>query len=289
VATLTAATSAAASIPAATTAAAAIPATATRPFFTSASQINSEVTAVQISAIHRTDGFLSFFLCAHRNESETARPPAGAIGHEVRFEDGAVRGEGVLEIVFGGVEGEISDKQFIIHAVVFFSFLESLVASKSVPASGLESSRSIAHVTIYHRLKVMSNPTVSTIDPFGQDRKTLLRAAIRPQSSAYRALSIAENRAAFILRRLRALGFSNRRRMRNCCNVCSRSSFFFSRRMAFSTGSPFFNLISVMQTERLTPQKSKRYTNCGIPRPGASCSFRANSRNSRINSPTSCT
>jgi hypothetical protein len=37
--------------------------------------------------------------------------------------------------------------------------------------------------------------------------------------------------------------------------------------MAFSTGSPFFNLISVMQTGRLTPHTRKRYTNCGVRYP----------------------
>jgi len=121
VATLTTATSPSAS---AAAAAAAIPsATATtRAFFTSASEINGEVTAVQICAIHGTDGFLGFFLGAHGNEREPARPAGGAIGHEVGFEDGAVGGESVLEIVFSGVEGEISDKQFIIHAVVYFFF-----------------------------------------------------------------------------------------------------------------------------------------------------------------------
>jgi hypothetical protein len=117
VATLTTATSASAA------AAAIASATATtRAFFTSASEINGEVTAVQIRAIHGTDGFLGFVLCAHGNEREPARPAGGAIGHEVGFEDGAVGGESVLEIVFSGVEGEISDKQFIIHAVVFFFF-----------------------------------------------------------------------------------------------------------------------------------------------------------------------
>ena len=66
------------------------------------------------------------------------------------------------------------------------------------------------------------------------------------QSSAYRALSIAAKRAAFIFLRLRALGFSNRRRIRNCCRVCSRSSFFLRRRMAFSMGSPRLSFISVI-------------------------------------------
>jgi hypothetical protein len=109
---------------------------------------------------------LGFFLGAHGDESESARPAAFAIGHEVGFEDRAMRGESVLQIVFSSVEGEVPNKQFIIHAVVIFSFLESLVASESVPASGLESSLNVAHVTISHRLKVMSIPTITHHRPF---------------------------------------------------------------------------------------------------------------------------
>ena len=120
VAALTSATSTAATTTAAAAAIPAATATAARPFFASAGYINSEIAPVQISAIHGTDGFLGFFFSAHGDESESARAAALAIGHEVGFEDGAVRGESVLEIVFGGVEGEISDKQFIIHAVVYF-------------------------------------------------------------------------------------------------------------------------------------------------------------------------
>ena len=56
---------------------------------------------------------------------------------------------------------------------------------------------------------------------------------------------MAENRAAFILRRRRSLGFSKCRRLRTCFIVPSRSIFFFMRRNARSTDSPFFNLISV--------------------------------------------
>ena len=47
-----------------------------------------------------------------------------------------------------------------------------------------------------------------------------------------RAFSIAARRAAFCFRRRLALGFSNRRGSRNCFSVCSRSSLFFSRRVA---------------------------------------------------------
>jgi hypothetical protein len=56
---------------------------------------------------------------------------------------------------------------------------------------------------------------------------------------------MAENRAAFILRRRRSLGFSKCRRVRTCFNVPSRSILFFNRRKALSTGSLFFNLISL--------------------------------------------
>jgi len=63
--------------------------------------------------------------------------------------------------------------------------------------------------------------------------------------SAYRALNIAENRAAFSLRRRRSLGFSKCRWLRTILSVPSRSIFFFNRRKAFSTDSPFFSLISV--------------------------------------------
>ena len=70
---------------------------------------------------------------------------------------------------------------------------------------------------------------------------------------------MAENRAAFSLRRRRSLGFSKCRWLRTTFNVPSRSIFFFNRRSAFSTGSPFLSLISVktlslpLQRPRDTP------------------------------------
>src|SRR6266571_986602 len=73
--------------------------------------------------------------------------------------------------------------------------------------------------------------------------------------SAYLSLSMAEKRAAFIFRRFLALGFSKRRCSRNCCSVCSRSSFFLSRRMARSTGSPFLSLTSDIVKTQFVAQK----------------------------------
>src|ERR1041385_7220811 len=56
---------------------------------------------------------------------------------------------------------------------------------------------------------------------------------------------MAENRAAFVLRRRRSLGFSKCRCLRPSFKVPSRSIFFFNRRSALSTDSPFLSLISV--------------------------------------------
>src|SRR3974390_770888 len=52
-----------------------------------------------------------------------------------------------------------------------------------------------------------------------------------------------------------ALGFSKRRRSRNFCKVRSRSSFFLRRRMARSTGSPFFSFTSVIIQIELVAQQ----------------------------------
>jgi len=56
---------------------------------------------------------------------------------------------------------------------------------------------------------------------------------------------MAENRAAFSLRRRFSLGFSKCRWLRTTFSVPSRSIFFFNRRSAFSTASPFLSFISV--------------------------------------------
>src|SRR5947199_3909992 len=56
---------------------------------------------------------------------------------------------------------------------------------------------------------------------------------------------MALKRAAFSLRRRRSLGFSKCRWLRTSFKVPSRSIFFFNRRSALSTDSPFLSLISV--------------------------------------------
>jgi hypothetical protein len=47
------------------------------------------------------------------------RPVGHAVHHQVGFGDRAVRRKGVLQVVFSGVEGKISDKQFIAHVMFY--------------------------------------------------------------------------------------------------------------------------------------------------------------------------
>lgn len=86
---------------------------------------------------------------------------------------------------------------------------------------------------------------VSLPRAFGLLRRPAWKTGWRNYKSAYRALSIAENRATFILRRRFSLGFSKYRWFRTSCNVPSRLICFFSRRNAFSSDSPFLIFISV--------------------------------------------
>src|SRR5258706_4410585 len=89
-----------------TTAAAA----AGRAFFTRLGDVDREGAAIQLRAVQGGNGFLRFFSRAHGDETETARTAAHAVHHQVRFPDRAVRREGVLQVVFSGIEGKISDK-----------------------------------------------------------------------------------------------------------------------------------------------------------------------------------
>lgn len=81
-----------------------------------------------------------------------------------------------------------------------------------------------------------------------QDETSRMRrpgSDVPDQTSAYRADNMALNFATFIWRRRFSLGFSKCRWFRTSLRVPSRSTFFFSRRNARSTGSPFFSLTSL--------------------------------------------
>jgi hypothetical protein len=87
-------------------------------FLSRTSDVDGEITPVKGGAVEGVDGLLGFLSRRHGDESEAARPAAHPVGNEIGFRDGAVRGKGVLEIVFSGVEGKISYKQFRIHSVI---------------------------------------------------------------------------------------------------------------------------------------------------------------------------
>ena len=77
--------------------------------------VDREGATVEVFAMQRLDCGVSAFFGFHGDESETARPAAEPIHYHIHLQDGAVLGEHVLELVFGGVERKISYKQFSAH------------------------------------------------------------------------------------------------------------------------------------------------------------------------------
>ena len=63
------------------------------------------------------NGFLGFISRTHGHEAESARPAGHPVHHQRGFDHGAVLGERVLKVVFGGFEGKISNKQFSTHVM----------------------------------------------------------------------------------------------------------------------------------------------------------------------------
>jgi hypothetical protein len=92
-------------------------ATAAGTFFAGTCDIDSDGATAQLRAVHGGNGFLRFFFGAHGDETKATRALGGSIHHEIGFSDCTVRGERVVQVVFGGVEGKISYKQFIIHVM----------------------------------------------------------------------------------------------------------------------------------------------------------------------------
>jgi len=87
----------------------------TRPLFARTRFAYIESAAVQFLAMERLDGSLRAFLGFHSDKGKPARLAAEFVHDQIDTDHGAVRGEKVLEIVFGGVEGEVSYKQFRVH------------------------------------------------------------------------------------------------------------------------------------------------------------------------------
>ena len=103
----------------ATATAATITTAATRALFAWFSDVHREGAAMQFPAIQGFDGFLRFIARTHGHKTKAAGAIGHAIHHQVSFGDRAMRGERVLQVVFGGIEGKISDKQFITHVMFY--------------------------------------------------------------------------------------------------------------------------------------------------------------------------
>src|SRR6185369_14439406 len=100
----------------ATTAATTTPAAAGA-LFAGTGDIDREGAAIQLRPIQGSNRFLRFSLIAHGHESESTGFVGDAIHHEIDLGHRAMRGKGVLKVVFGDVKGEIPDKQFIVHMI----------------------------------------------------------------------------------------------------------------------------------------------------------------------------
>src|SRR5207245_8399564 len=90
-----------------------------------------------------------------RHESKATGSTGRAIHHQVGLGDRAMRGERVLQVVFSGVEGKVSHKQFITHFRILLSDKPALSTDCSRP-SGLKSSLNQVHLKIHHALKETS-------------------------------------------------------------------------------------------------------------------------------------
>jgi hypothetical protein len=86
-----------------------------RTLFTRTGFIDGHGATVHLFAIQGLNRGISAFFGFHGHKSEAARAAAKLVHDEIHFNDIAVSGEEVLELVLSCVEGKISYKQFRIH------------------------------------------------------------------------------------------------------------------------------------------------------------------------------
>ena len=137
------------------TATAAAPA-AGRTIFTRTSHVDRKGATVELVTVQSVNGFLRFVGAAHGDETETARTAAHAVHHQVSFHNGAVCGKRVGKIVFSGVEGKISNKQFCAHVMFNCPRLTLLSPDRSrIP--GFKSSLNVVHLRIHHDVEAIAS------------------------------------------------------------------------------------------------------------------------------------
>jgi hypothetical protein len=102
--------------------------------FTRLGNVYGQGPTIKVSAVQSRNRLLCFLCGAHGYESKAASATGHAIHHEAGFDYSAVRGKCVLKVIFGGVEGKVSDKQFIItHS---YDVLQIKPCSKLFPTTG---------------------------------------------------------------------------------------------------------------------------------------------------------
>jgi hypothetical protein len=98
-------------------------------FFAGLGNIDGKRATTKLAAIQSVDRSLRLFGRAHRDEGKTAGATTDAVHHQIGFHHATVRGESILKIVFGDVEGKVSYEQFITHV---FDVLKTKACFKTV-------------------------------------------------------------------------------------------------------------------------------------------------------------
>ena len=143
-----------ATVATATTETTAATTTTRRTFLAWAGDIDGQRTAIHFGTVEGLDGRLGFLRCAHGDEPKAARAAGHAIHHQVGFNDGAMGGKCVLEVVLSGFEGKISHKQLGVHLSAVGD--EPLLAPHCSRLPGFKSSLKRVHLKIYHAVEVTS-------------------------------------------------------------------------------------------------------------------------------------
>ncbi len=145
-------TAAAATVLATTTAAAA------GTFLPGLRDVDGEIATVHRFPVEGIDGLLRLFRRAHSNERKAARAAGCPVHHQVGFNDRTVRRKRVLQVVFGGIEGEVPNKQFRAHVMFYCLRLKdcTLLFPDCSRPSGFKSSLNRVHLKIYHASKAAS-------------------------------------------------------------------------------------------------------------------------------------
>jgi hypothetical protein len=94
------------------------PATASGAFFPRPGDIDRQSTACQLFAMQRIDGFLGFLGRTHSYKTETAGASRGSVHHQIGLDNRAVRGKGILQVIFRDAETKVPYKQFCTHPIL---------------------------------------------------------------------------------------------------------------------------------------------------------------------------